>query len=373
MIAAPSFVPEMLLRPGPYRVLLWQWIALPVCAMGALVAARLLGGITHAVLRRLARRTETRFDDELSDNLGGPIALGWFVGVAVALVGLLDLPDAAEAFARRILHGFFFVAFFWGLLRAVDVARAAMRGSAWADQNPASRSLLALGARVAKVLIGAMAVIAVVSALGYPVASLIAGLGIGGLALALAAQKTVENLFGAFSIGFDQPLREGDYVRIEGAEGTVETIGLRSTRIRTPDRTVVCIPNGKLADQRTENLTARDRMRLWCKLGLEYGTTAAQMRAVVAGLERALRAHPLVWEENLQVRFVALAESSLDVEVNAWFRTTDAAEFALLRQELLLQFLQVVETAGTGLAFPTHTIHLSANSPTAMQPESRTG
>ena len=369
MIAAPSFVPDMLLRAGPYRLLLWQWLALPVCALGALVAARLLGGITHAVLRRLARRTETRFDDELSDNLGGPIALGWFVAVAASMLVLLELPDAAEGFARRVLHGFFFVAFFWALFRAVDVARAATRGSTWAEANPASRSLLALGARVAKVLIGAMAVIAVVSALGYPVASLIAGLGIGGLALALAAQKTVENLFGAFSIGFDQPIREGDYVRIDGAEGTVEAIGLRSTRIRTPDRTVVCIPNGKLADQRTENLTARDRMRLWCKIGLEYGTTAAQMRAVLAGLERALRAHPLLWPDTLQVRFVALAESSLDVEVNAWFRTTDAAEFALVKQELLLQFLQVVETAGTGLAFPTHTVHLS--SPAAAQPQAR--
>jgi len=359
MTAAPSFVPEVLLRPGPYHLLLWQWIALPVCALGALIAARLLGGLTHAFLRRLARRTETRFDDELSDNLGGPIALGWFVAVAAAALTLLELPDAAEGFARRVLHGFFFVAFFWALLRAVDVARVAMRGSSWAAENPASRSLLALGARVAKVLIGAMAVIAVVSALGYPVASLIAGLGIGGLALALAAQKTVENLFGAFSIGFDQPLREGDYVRIEGAEGTVEMIGLRSTRIRTPDRTVVCIPNGKLADQRTENLTARDRIRLSCTLGLEYGTTAAQMRAVLAGVERALRAHPLLWQDTVTVRLAALSESSLDVEVNAWFRTTDAAEFAVVRQEMLLQFLQVVETAGTGFAFPTRTIHLS--------------
>jgi MscS family membrane protein len=371
MTAAPQFVPEVLLRPGPYRLLLWQWIALPVCAVLALLTARLLGGISHAVLRRIARRTTSRFDDELSDNLGGPIALGWFVAVSASALGLLELADAPEAFARRLLHGLFFVAFFWALFRAVDVARVAMRGSAWAGQNPASRSLLALGARVAKVLIGAMAVIAVVSALGYPVASLIAGLGIGGLALALAAQKTVENLFGAFSIGVDQPLREGDYVRLEGAEGTVEMIGLRSTRIRTPDRTVVSIPNGKLADQRTENLSARDRMRLSCTLGLEYGTTAAQMRAVLAGIERALRAHPLIWEDNVSVRFVALSESSLDVEVNAWFRTTDAAEFALVRQEMLLQFLQVVETAGTGFAFPTRTIHVAAASASAAASQAK--
>src|SRR6267143_4542437 len=101
MTAAPSFVPEVLLRPGPYHLLLWQWIALPVCALGALIAARLLGGLTHAFLRRLARRTETRFDDELSDNLGGPIALGWFVAVALSLSGRRSRPTTDRATATN--------------------------------------------------------------------------------------------------------------------------------------------------------------------------------------------------------------------------------------------------------------------------------
>jgi MscS family membrane protein len=217
------------------------------------------------------------------------------------------------------------------------------------------------------VIVGAMTVIAVVSALGYPVASLIAGLGIGGLALALAAQKTVENLFGAFAIGFDQPIREGDFVLIDGIKGTVESIGLRSTRVRTPDRTVVCFPNGRLADMRTENYAARDRFRLFVVLGLTYETSAAQMRQILAAVEAELRAHPDFHPDGSSVRFTALSESSLDVEVVAYFATTDFGAFTVVRQEMLLRLLEVVERAGAGLAFPTRTIVMPEAAPRAAE------
>jgi MscS family membrane protein len=203
-------------------------------------------------------------------------------------------------------------------------------------------------------------VVAVLSLLGYPVASLVAGLGIGGLAVALAAQKTVENLFGAFSIGVDQPFREGDFVKIEDFVGTVEAVGLRSSRFRTLDRTVITIPNGRLADMRLESFTARDRLRLATVIGLEYRTTAAQMRDVLEGFERVLRSHPRIWLDAVVVRFREFAASSLDIEIMAWFQTADWAEFQLIRQEILLQFMDVVERAGTSFAFPTQTVHIAS-------------
>jgi MscS family membrane protein len=168
----------------------------------------------------------------------------------------------------------------------------------------------------------------------------------------------VENLFGAFSLGVDQPFREGDFVRVEDFTGTVESIGLRSTRIRTLERTLITVPNGKLAEMRLESFAARDRLRLFTVLGLAYDTTAAQMRQVLGGLEAVLEAQPLLWRESYSVRFVLLADSALHVEVNAWFTLTDWAEFTRLRQELLLQFMEVVEKAGTSFAFPTRTLHL---------------
>jgi MscS family membrane protein len=194
----------------------------------------------------------------------------------------------------------------------------------------------------------------------------VAGLGLGGLALALAAQKTVENLFGAFSIGVDQPFREGDFVKVEDFVGTVEAIGLRSTRFRTLDRTIVTLPNGKVADMRLESFAVRDRLRLASVIGLVYETTVAQMREVLSGFEQVLRAHPKIWPDNVVVRFREFAGSSLDIEVMAWFQTSDWREFQLIRQDVLLQFMEVVERVGTSFAFPTQTIHLDAGSLKAL-------
>jgi MscS family membrane protein len=280
------------------------------------------------------------------------------VGIA-ALLPLLNLhPPAAGAGYRAVRVGFFLV-FFWSLWRLIDVTGEILAQTSWARQSAASRALLPLAARVTKVVVLAIAAVAVLSLLGFPVASLVAGLGLGGLAVALAAQKTVENLFGAFSIGVDQPFREGDFVKIEDFVGTVEAIGLRSTRFRTLDRTLITIPNARLADMRLESFTARDRLRLATIIGLVYETTASQMRRVIAGFERVLRDHHRIWPEVVVVRFREFAASSLDIEIMAWFRTADWDEFQRIRQDILLQFMDVVEQAGTSFAFPTQTLHVA--------------
>jgi MscS family membrane protein len=245
----------------------------------------------------------------------------------------------------------------------VDVIAELSWSSEWSYEHAGSRALIPLARRVGKALVATAAMLLLVSALGYPITSLIAGLGIGGLALALASQKTVENLFGAFSLGIDQPFREGDLVRVDNVTGTVESLGLRSTRIRTPDRTVVSIPNGKLAEMRLETFAARDRLRLACILGLVYGTTAEQMRQVLANIESILRQHPRIHPEGVSVRFVELAASSLNIEVGCWFATRDFDEFTLIRQEALLGFMSIIEAAGTSLAFPTQTIQLANPQP----------
>jgi MscS family membrane protein len=256
------------------------------------------------------------------------------------------------------LHGALLVAFFWGIARTVDVASQLLVESPWGNARAGSRSLVAVGARAGKLAIMAIAIVALLSQLGYPVASLVAGLGIGGLALALAAQKTVENLFGTFSIAADQPFQQGDFVKIEDFVGTVEAIGLRSTKVRTLDRTLITIPNGKLADMRLETFTARDRIRLHCTLGVVYDTTAGQLRRILDDLERTLREHPKIWPDAMVVRFFQFGASSLDIEVMAWFQTSDYGEFQGYRQEVLLAFMDVVERNGSSFAFPTRTLHV---------------
>ena len=351
-------LPAPLLRPGPGELLYWQWLALPALVLVSWALGFALSRLTRRGFARLAAGTATRWDDEVLARVSGPLTLAWMLGAVRVLVPWLGLYPPAQGVVDRVLRAAFFVVFFWALARSVDVVHRVIAASAWTRSHPAARSLLPLGARIGKVLVIAIAVVALLSEFGYPVASLVAGLGIGGLALALAAQKTVENLFGAFSIGADQPFREGDFVRVEDFVGTVEAIGLRSTRIRTLDRTLITLPNGRLADMRLESFSARDRIRLACTIGLVYGTTTAQVREVLAGIERVLREHPRIWPDAVVVRFSAFGSSSVNIEVMAWFQTQDWGEFQLIRQDVLLDFMAVVERAGSSFAFPTRTVHL---------------
>lgn len=353
-----DYLPEPLLRPGPKEILWWQWLALPVLLFLSWILGCLLGKLSQMALSRVARRSSAEWDDVLVDRMRFPLAVAWGLLAFSTLLPFLDLYAPAEAFLGQGLRAGLWGVLFWTLLRGIDVGHGILARLAWSRAKPSLAALLPLANRLAKALILALALVAVLSALGYPVASLIAGLGIGGLALALAAQKTVENLFGSISLGVDQPFRVGDFVKVEDFVGTVEAIGLRSTRFRTLDRTVISIPNGKLADMRLESFSERDRMRLACTVGLVYGTTAAQMRETLAGLERVLREHPKIWPDTVVVKLKEMAASSLDIEVMAWFRTPDWGEFQAIRQEVLIGFLEVVERAGTSVAFPTQTVHV---------------
>ncbi len=353
-----SSVPDFLFHHGPRGLLVWQWLlVLPLLVLAWLVG-RLLGRATQAVLGRFAARTTNRWDDVLLASIRAPLTAAWSVVVLSIAVPWLPLTGPGAESVRRALEVAGFVVFFWMLMRALDAMAVLVATSPWAQTRPATRSLVPLGRRVGKVLLATIAVVAVVNTLGYPVASLVAGLGIGGIAVALAAQKTVENLFGAFSLGMDQPIREGDFVRVEDVLGTVESIGLRSTRIRTLDRTLVTVPNGKLADMRLETFAVRDRMRLAADIGLSYDTTPAQMREVLSGMEAILRAQPKLWPEALTVRFKAFGESALLVEVMAWFVTPEWSEFQAIREEVYLQFMELVQRVGTSFAIPTRTVHL---------------
>lgn len=353
-----KYLPKPLLKKGPGRLMWWQWMSLPLCILCALIVGWAVSRITQAIIKPIAARTSTYWDDEMVVRLGKPLTLAWALLFFYLPLLWLNLDPKAEKLIHGLIKTGFLIAFFWALGRSIDILVQVVTQSSWATNYPASRSLIPLAGRIGKVAVAAIAIVALLSQFGYPVASLVAGLGIGGLAIALAGQKTVENLFGAFSIGADQPFREGDFVKVEDFVGTVEAIGLRSTKIRTLDRTVISIPNGRLAEMRLESFAVRDRLRLACIIGLVYQATAAQVREVLAGFEKVLREHPKIWPDAVIVRFQSFGDSSLNIEVMAWFQTSDWGEFQLIRQDTLLAFMDVVEKAGTAFAFPTRTVHL---------------
>jgi MscS family membrane protein len=353
-----DFVPQRLQRHGPWNVMWWQWLALPVLAALALAAGRVFGSVTTRVLHRVFRRTPTQWDERLLKRTAPALTLLWTVAAAALFLPWLGLRPGAHALVRSLLGGIATIGAFWVAWRAVDVWAQFLNERPWAADNPSARSLLSVTRNLARVFVAVTGLVATLAAFGYPVATVLAGLGIGGIAIAFGAQKTIENLFGSISLAADQPFRVGDLVRIEDFTGNVERIGMRSTQIRTLDRTLVSLPNGKLADMRIEDFAARDRIRFAATLGLVYGTSEEQMRRVVSGIETLLRATPKVWPETVVASFTGFSQSSLDVEVLCWFETQDFAEFRALRQQVLFGIMRIVEESGTDFAFPTRTLHV---------------
>ncbi len=360
------WIPEPLLNVGPWDLAWWQWIAVIVNIVLAFIIGRIGVRLVLWSLRRVAARTETTLDDDLTAQLGRPLRLLGAVVVYRLALPLIELPTERAAMITDALLAVLAFGIVWGVLRTIDVLMVHAGNAAWATSRPASRALLSLIGRILKVVVVIIAAVGFLGAVGLPIASLLAGLGIGGIAIAFGAQKTVENLFGAFALGVDQPLREGDFVRIESdVLGTVETVGLRSTRVRTLDRTVVTLPNGRLADMKIETFAVRDRCRFTTTIGLTYGTTASQLRDVMSGVERVLRAHDKIWPDTIVVRFLGFGASSLDIEILCWFQTSDYNVFRACREEVLVAIMEVVEGSGSGFAFPTQTIHV-ASAPATM-------
>jgi len=216
--------------------------------------------------------------------------------------------------------------------------------------------------KTAKILIATFAGLAVLHSFGIHVITVLAGLGIGGIAVALAAQKTLENFIGSITLYADQPVRVGESCRFGGTAGTVEEVGLRSTQVRTPDRTIVTIPNAAFANLQIENLTRRDRFWYHPTLGLRYETSPDQIRYVLVEVRRLLYAHPKVDSATARVRFVRFGSSSLDLEVSSYVTVTDGGEYQEVAEDLNLRIMDIVAAAGSSFAFASQTTYVEQGS-----------
>ena len=352
-----AILPDTFFAVGPKGLMWWQWLAFPVLIIVALAIGRILGTATRGALRRLTRKTTTKWDDRLLARISGGIGMLWAViafRVLLPLIELEKLDPKINAFGNVLtaLGVILVVTTFWMIWRSIDVLIELMLEQHWAIGNASARSLLSVGGNFIRIGVFLAGVVSTLAVLHFEVATLVAGLGIGGIAIAFGAQKTVENLFGSLALAIDQPCRVGDTIKVEDVVGTVEGIGARSTRIRTIDRTVVTLPNGRLSDLRIETFAVRDRIKFGTTIKLYYDTTQAQLNQVLEGLEQVLREHPKIWPDNIIVRFSGFGESSLEIEVLCWFQTSDYDHFRDYRQQVLMGFMRVVEQANVSFAFP---------------------
>ena len=351
-----DYLPAYLLERGLFGIELWQWIGLVALVPVAWLVAWAVSRVALAVARSLLRRWRTRFDHELLTLGLTPVRLVIAVLVFAAGARLLALGLRVQHVLGALETAFVIFAVTWVLLRAVDVIAEATARRLMRREQFAAASVMPLGRRTTKIVVAIVAVVAMLQNLGFNVTGVLAALGVGGLAIALAAQKTVENLFGGLTLIADQPVRVGDLCRFGDRTGTVEDIGLRSTRVRTQERTVISIANADFAAMQLENFRYRDRMWWQTKVGLPYDTTADQVRAILGGVDALLRGHADVDPASVTARLAGFGSYALEIELSAYVRTTDSSRYLVAREELLLGIMDIVAAHGTRLAIPVHAI-----------------
>lgn len=354
-----DYLPPAFFEIRFFQLALWQWLALLLLV----VAASALGWLGTIVLLRLVapvvRRAAPVLGERLLTVVIGPLRLGLSVAAFFLGGGLLNLSIAAHRVFWEAEKASVVVVMAWIAVRLIDVfadlATERLRGAG----RFSATAVVPLGSKATKVVVVMLALLAILQNLGLNVTGILAGLGIGGLAVALAAQKTVENLFGGVTLILDQPVRVGDFCRFGDRVGTVEEVGLRSTRVRTLDRTLVSIPNGHFASLELENYTVRDRMWLHPTIAVRYETTPDQLRHLLVEIRRMLYAHPRVDPNGARIRFVNFGAYSLDLEIFAYVATPDYDEFLAVREDIYLRIMDLVEQSGSGFAFPSQTTYIA--------------
>jgi MscS family membrane protein len=252
----------------------------------------------------------------------------------------------------------------WILWRVIRWFLQRIRNRALARGHSGTGSLMLLGERMIKAVVVVMAIFLVFSVLGFNMSTALAGVGIGTLAVGFGAQQTIANLFGGVSVLGDEVIHVGDVCKFGDRTGTVEDIGLRSTRVRTEERTLLAIPNGTVATINVENLSRRDKILFKTTLGLHLDTSADQLRHILSEIRGVLSGHEKIEKNTIRVRLIELSASAINIELVSYVMTRDFDEFAAVREELLLRIMNFVEDSGTRLASPSQTLYLSGDAGT---------
>jgi MscS family membrane protein len=354
-------LPAILVKHDFAGMPLWQWLGL----LAAVPVAAGLGWVILAILEiplRWWARRKAQFDVAHWHTVSGPAWLLASTLIHRILSGYLRMPLLQRHYYGQVTGIALIISANWIFWRVLRWSLRRVRARALARGQSGTGSLILLGERIVKAAVFIMAALAVLSSLGFNMSTALAGLGIGGIAIGFGAQQTIANLFGGLSVLGDEVIRVGDVCTFGDRTGVVEDIGLRSTRVRTDERTLLAIPNGTVASINVENLSRRDKILFKTNLKLRAETKPDHLRFVLTEIRRLLYSHPKIESKTVRVRLTDIANNTPAIELVAYVLTRDFNEFAAVREDALLRILDVVEEAGTGLAMPTQTLYLGRDS-----------
>lgn len=364
-----SLMPESL-RQGSFLLEYWQWLGLFVLALIGVVIDKLVTtllekGVTSRLGERLGALDPTELKSALrpAGLLAGAL-FWWLLGIR-----LLDLPifvyDVLDVALRFIVA----TTLVWVLYRTVDLIAVVLEDRAAKSANKFDDLLVPLVRKSLKLFVIAFGLVFIAQAMGHNIATLLAGLGIGGVAIALAAQDLVKNLFGSLMVIVDRPFQVGDWVYIGGTEGTVEEVGFRSTRIRTFYNSVITLPNANLINTAVDNYGARRYRRWSTHLSLPYSTSADKIEAFCEGVRELIRRHSYTRKDAFEVHLNKFGPHSLEVMLYVFFEVPDWSTELRERHRLALDILRLASELGVEFAFPTQSLYLQRPGPGSEPPQ----
>lgn len=345
-----------------YKQALWIWMAMPILFVSAFFIAALIVRSTAFILN-LAIRKRRAFYDRYIAPLQAPVELWLGIVIFAASTHLLPLTKATQGGLKYLIGSVAIYAIIWAMFRLVTNTSDSLRERFLNKGKISAASLIPLMRKLLKAFLAGVALLFLLQNWGFDVAAILAGLGIGGIAIALASQKSVENLFGGVSVTLDQPVRIGDFVGFGTFTGTVEDIGLRSTTIRTPSRTLITVPNSQFSEMQLENFTAREKLLILKTIGLRLDTTPKQLRMILSRVSDYLAQHPDA--EDGRARLVNVSASSIDIEIFAFIMTLDGLKFLQIQEDVFLNVIHIVREAGAEFASPAPIIYTDTRSQAA--------
>jgi MscS family membrane protein len=340
---------------------LWQYLAALIYVVLAVFATKALDYVIQGQLRKLAAKTQSQMDDLILELVRGPVKVIAFVILLHVGLQVFVWPEWAKDFISNGLKIIVACSLTYVLLKLVDVTMGVWRKRLEAAGEPAlDMQLFPVLRKSLKVFILVVAVLVTSQNLGMNVTGLLASLSIGGLAVGLAAQDTLSNLFGAVALFADKPFRVGDRIQLDAIDGTVEAIGLRSTRIRHLDGYLVTVPNRTMANASLTNISRRPNIKTVMNIGVTYDTSADKVERAMQILEDVFRPHPKT--ADLIISFNKFESSSLNILVVHWWNSTDFKEYLLQFQKLNLEIKRRFDAEGISFAFPTQTLNVRQDS-----------
>ena len=341
----------------------------------ALLLKKIIAHLFTKTIFKAAQKTSSKMDDILLRNLNKPaeflvLVLGCYLSVEI--LQLPTEPTDVDKLARNALQVLFTFNLAWFCYNTVSLLEHWLGHWARRTESTLDDHLVPFIRKTLRVFIVFLAILMLVQNLGYSISGLLASLGLGGLAVALAAKDSLSNIFGSIMILLDRPFTIGDWIKADDLEGTVEEIGFRSTRIRTFAKTLITVPNSTLMNMSIDNFSRMPKRRIKLTIGITYDTNPQQMRQAVAAIKQMLREHPAIDQDFFLVNFTNFGASSLDIMVYCFTTSTIWGEYLDAREDVCLKIMETLGQLGLEIAFPSQTVYLPDLEKKQMDPDLET-